>query len=254
MLAGQVVTHAHVMLNACSHFQLASPSVLPVFVPPEAPPGARTKVFGMAPTSDPWDNTWCPKAGAYVSSSQAASSRDGWRQEPYGAPPLPPPAQPPGQVQRAVTLQSVPVSGALAGYSFTATAIDMINATEVGRSLLPIPVPDGMHEGELPPQPNFSAPVQDHSYVEPKYQTLPFGDGAYAYIPTYHERAQPGTAGTIYDTYFIDPSALPPVDFETPPVPVRDLHEDFVERIHDARYPLPGLVSLDGLATIPWYP
>ena len=83
---------------------------------------------------------------------------------------------------------------------------------------------------------------------------MPFGDDAYAYIPKYHERAQPGTAGTIYDTYFIDPNALPPVDFETPPVPVHELHEDFVECIHDARYPLSGLASLDGWAAIPWYP
>ena len=127
----------------------------------------------------------------------------------------------------------------------------MIQAAEVGRPLLPIPVPDEVHEGELPPQPNFSAPVQDHSFIEPKYQVSPYDDGSYAYIPTYHARAQPGAAGTSYDTMFIDPNVLPLSTLKRP------LSASLTALSSASTMPdIPqlGSASLDGWAITPWYP
>ena len=196
-----------------------------------------------------------PKNGAYVARSpaagKAASSHDGWQTEQYGAPPPPPAVPPPGHEPQAVTLQSVPVSGALAGYRFTTPAIDRIQAAEVGRPLIPIPIPDDEHEGDLPPQPCYSAPVQDHLFIEPKYQVSPCGEDSFAYIPTYHTRAQLGAHGTFYHTLFIDPHKLPPVDFESPPVNIPD---DQFERIHDARYPTSGLGKFGWLGNYPLVP
>ena len=127
----------------------------------------------------------------------------------------------------------------------------MIQAAEVGRPLIPIPIPDDEHEGDLPPQPCYSAPVQDHLFIEPKYQVSPCGEDSFAYIPTYHTRAQPGAQGTIYHTLFIDPHELPPVDFEMHPV---DIPDDAFERIHDARYPTSGLCKFGRLGHYPLVP
>ena len=255
MLSVQVVTHSQAMMHNCSHFQLSFPCELPVFSPPDEPSGARIQFFRMPPSSAPWDSHWCSKTQTYVTTppadGKAASSRDGWQAESYGAPPPPPSVPPPGTEPQAVTLQSVPVTGALAGYSFKATAIDMLQAAEVGRPLLPIPVPDEEHEGELPPQPNFSTPVQDHTFIEPTYQILPYNDGSYAYIPVYHARAQPGAAGTSFSTMFIDPSVLP---LWTLKRPLSASKTTITSAFTMPGIPQSGSENLAGWAITPWYP
>ena len=139
----------------------------------------------------------------------------------------------------------------MTGYSFATTAIDMMQAAEVGRSLVPLPVPVDEQDGDLPPQPDFSPPVQDHMFIEPKYQVSQYGDASYAYLTAYHQRAQPGAEGTAYDTHFLDPSTLPKVDFEAPPAVLPD---EAFERIEDARYGTPELGKFGWIGTHPLVP